>query len=663
MPLVASGLEKDALRDLGLYLIVKEKIMLNTIPDETRKFILEAFAVANPIYCFHLWERSDPIAASIAEFLLNTKSPQKLLGNKDRILNAFTKIQTRFPQYALPLTDPVYHVFPVYAKLLGDAFMATLKITSSEDWEVSDAFGTFGYTDSTSILSRFQYLLKLIEKVWSEFNPGKTIPLRWRKSLTMKLLCPLHFDAIDGESLQVPLVVATLRALCEQPETSTTGKKLPFGYCPVFATGTLDIENGRFGKIAGINEKLAAFIREYGEGLPAILTSHQHMELDNFNRSLLSKVRPLIANNLEELLKLDELRVPLEMLCAPPQLPEIDAMIDTMFRMKRSNRFKDMATIIQWLRPHIQDRPVYAFQLERNLGQTEAHKANFLEAKTRLETASNILNNHRDWFGIAEIIDLATAWGTVAFDVCDTDLAESSLSEAKSLLVHAKATDRVKYWGTICQLKRSTGDYDQAVEAGREAVRIADMALASEAGRDRNYLIHALKAETLLAESQNQWAPLSGRQMHLGFCLHFEAEIARLQKRPFQPPDSPPWSGEWEHPWLFVLLSSARNELNSPEARLEYAQKMVDFAMQMTRGSTESLFALFYSVYEIYNNAIRKSLTEEPLDSLTRWCEALKTKGFPGWYNRLTPYVEKIRWNKGDPMTIVEHLCDAIPYH
>jgi hypothetical protein len=376
---------------------------------------------------------------------------------------------------------------------------------------------------------------------------------------------------------------------------------------------------------------------------------------------------------------LEELRAPLEMMCAPPQLTEIDDMIDTMFRLKRSKRFKDMATIIQWLRPHIQDRPVYAFQVERNLGQVEAHNSNFLVAKDLLETASDVLNSHRPWFGIDDIFDITTAWGTMAFDACDAGLADRYLLEAKVLLIHAKATDRVKYWGAICQLKRLTGDYDQAVEAGRESVRLADMALAREAGRDRNYLIHALiarsrniektksadilEAETLLAESQNQWAPLSNRQMHLGFCLHFDAEIARLQKRPFQPPDSPPWSGEWKHPWLFVLLSSARNELNSPDKRLEYSQKMVDFARQLTKGSTESLFALFYAVYEIYNHAIRKSLTDEPLDRLARWCETVKTKGFPGWYNRLIPYVEKIRLNKGDPMEIVEQLCDAIPYH
>jgi tetratricopeptide (TPR) repeat protein len=394
---------------------------------------------------------------------------------------------------------------------------------------------------------------------------------------------------------------------------------------------------------------------------------------------LLTQARPLIANNLEDLLKLDELRTHLEMLCDPPQLPEIDDMMDTMFRMKRSNRFKDMTTIIQWLHPHIQDRPVYAFQLERNQGLAEAHKGNFSESKARLDTALDILNHHRHWVGIDEIFDLTTAWGTAAFDTCDAGLAEKSLSEAKALLGYAKASDRAKYWGTICQLKRLTGDYDQAVEAGRESVRIADMALAREAGRDRNYLIHALiarsrniektkstdllEAESLLIESQNQWAPLTGRQMHLGFCLHFEAEIARLQKRPFQPPDSPPWSGEWGHPWLFVLLSSARNELNPPDKRLEYSQKMVDFARHLSKGSADSLFVLFYAVYATYNQAIRKSLSEEPLDELTRWCEIHKERGFPGWYNRLIPYIDEIRLNIGDPMAIVERLCEAIPYH
>lgn len=91
---------------------------------------------------------------------------------------------------------------------------------------------------------------------------------------------------------------------------------------------------------------------------------------------------------------------------------------------------------------------------------------------------------------------------------------------------------------------------------------MTDAAWASEAGRSRNYLVHALiaaaresvrsphhalidEAEHLLLASVASWVPkdsAQSRQSHRGFCLHLDAEVKRLRGTPFVP-DEPVWRG------------------------------------------------------------------------------------------------------------------------
>ena len=647
--------------------------MKTACPPETQYLLIKIFAQTNPIYAIRQIKTNPDLAASLKEFLFPTGSRNffTLYGNLERIKNACNGIEG-----ALAIRhEPVVHVFPVYQDILDECFMVPLQIAPSDDWQISDAFGTFRKSSGRkTLLESFEDFLKDIEKIWNTEISGKKLPLRWRKSFAISMKSLLNYDAIDGESLQVPLAVAVLRAFSETLSTPSSAGVLPFGKQPVFSTGALELHTGAFREVEEVAKKLAAFVREYGEGLPAVLTKQQIEALSG--TPLLNQVEIKQANNLTELMKLPELNPALCALCDPPLPTETDRLMGLMFRMRRSIRFGDMRGIIEWLRPSIHS-PVYAFQLERNLGQTFSHKGQFPEARERLNIASEILRAHSEWFGISDIIDLTTAWCTTAVDACAPDMAEYWLTRAEADMDHARASDRVKFWGTRSQLYRMVGDYDKAVEAGQKAVQYADIALAGEAGTDRNYLIHALiararnnpgvrkfdlmEAEKLLQESQNQWAPIEKREAHLGFCLHYQAEIARLQGRPFYIEEKPPWSGHWGHPWMFVLLSGARNEKNAWNDRMRYAKGMVNFSGDLATKIRESLFELFHCILSVYFNSMLEQPVDTQLDHMSAWCGSILEKGFSGWQQRLAPLINTIRANPGK-MKYIDVLCDTFFY-
>jgi hypothetical protein len=646
--------------------------MNDSCPVETQEFLVKAFAQANMIFSASQIKNNMPLCSSLKRFLFppNSLCSLPLIGILERIHE--TCMQLVVPHQIR--TEPVFHIFPVYQHLMDEGFMVPLKIVPSEDWQISDAFGTFGYDSEDTILEVFEAFLQCIEILWHNANSGKVLPLRWRKTFSLSLDMPLHFETLDGQSHQVPLAIAILRAFSETISSAQSSRMLPFGNQPVFSTGKLNLSTGFFDPVEKVEIKLAAFVREFGEGLPAVLTDEQWNSLNgNPIRNQVSLKR---ANNLTELMNLPELKPALNALCDPPLPTEIDHLLALMFQMCRSVRFKDMKYIIEWLRPNIHS-PVYQFQLERNWGQTAAHRGQFTVAKERLDVAGELLKAQPKWFGISDIIDLTTAWCSMAVDSCDPDLAKPSLKQVEAHIDHASASDRVKFWGSRCQLYRMTGEYDLAVDAGYRSVEYADMALAGEAGVDRNYLVHALiararfnpgthvsdlaEAERLLAESRNEWAPFDHRESHLGFCLHYAAEISRLQEQPFEPPEFPPWSGDWGHPWMFVLLSCARNRQNQSVDRMNYAEKLIEFSSKQNR-YPESLFELLDAVYDVYFHAMHQQPVDTGLERVWEWCLQMKQKGFPGWYKRLKPHVRSIRSNPDD-MAHIEALCDAIHYH
>lgn len=653
---------------------------------ETHVFVIKTFAAANPIYCLSLWNTSscgDPhsdFAYRITRFLTNPEYTPTLLGNPSRVQGFFAGLN-KFPEFSqCPNVTPVFHVFPVYSTELDVGLMVPLEIAPDEEWHISDAFGTFGFKNPTYKRPPlvFHELLQRIEKAWLECHPDRVLPLRWRRAFSLHLLCPVHMNTIEGESLQAPLVIALLRAISERPATKKAEAVLPFGNGPIFATGTLQPDH-TFGPIESLERKLEAFVREYGEGLPAILTSYQikMLEATDPGKGFLRAVKVYQADDLPQLFGLLELKEALDRLCEAPHPTEIDHLLASMRRMQQGIRFNDVEAMSKWLLPDIES-PVYRFQLVRQAGLIFAHRGQFSQSQARFDMAADILSQHPHWFGVVEKIQLATAWGTLAFDACDVSSAEPSIRMAQLELPYAPAAEKARFWGTCCQLYRLAGRLDEAVEAGRRAISYTDQALASEGGRDRNYLVHALlararsnpiakagdlaEAAEILRQSQNEWAPLGNtraRQAHLGFCLHYEAEIARLQDRPFYPPEAPPWSGTWGHPWMFVLLSCARNPQHTGEERIHYARRLVAFAISQAR-HPDSLFSLFLAVYRIYLGALPGENLDVPLGDMMAWCRRLGERGFPGWQRRLSPYIDSISMKQPES---VEALCDAIPYH
>ena len=651
---------------------------------ETNLFILRAFLTANPIYALSLCNHpfyKDNLAEPAMRILCSRRCTTVIFGLPLRIQEFFNRIDKPQNLSLCPIIVPVSHVFPVYVKEFDTSFMVPLQVTPNDEWQISDAFGTFGFVDvcQKSISQVFDGLLQRIEQAWLALHPGHVLPLRWRKSFALKLLCPIHFDAIEGESLQVPLVISLLRAMCQEPESERFEAVMPFGNGPVFASGTL-LKDNSFGSIINLKKKIEGFIREYGEKLPAILTTGQINTLNSTDegKSLLDNVVVYCADNLNQLLALEGLHKGLKRLCEAPHPTEIDELLSSMQRMKKGVRFDDAEAMSRWLLPYVKS-PVYYFQLLRQVGMVLTHRGMLIDAHSWFLQASDILSNNSKWFGISEKIQLATAWGTLAFDAFDPSLAESQLRAAEAELSYASAADRARFWGTCCQIYRLSGQLDEAINAGYQSIQFTDIALASEGGRGRNYLIHALitrarynpdtkqnglkEASELLRQSNTEWVPLdnsAAKRVHLGFCLQYEGEIARLQEKAFKPPNAPSWFGTWGHPWLFVLLSCARNTVHNENIRICYAQDLVSYAEKWAERYPDSIFIMLLLIYRLYLGALKGENLIVPLDDLEKWCKNMEARGFSGWKCRLCPTIEMVR--KGIEGS-VEMLCDAIPYH
>lgn len=172
--------------------------------------------------------------------------------------------------------------------------------------------------------------------------------------------------------------------------------------------------------------------------------------------------------------------------------------------------------------------------------------------------------------------------------------------------------------------------------------------LAGDTGQDMNYLIHALlrrgreedlsRAEQLLGESKTIWAPRERAESHLTFCLHYEAELARLRQQRFTPPHEAPYSESWSHAYAFALLSCARNRAHSTEERLAFLERAMDFGKK----GRNPLFQLFHLVYGVYYAGLSGSGAGlEAVRGIGAWCEARSKEGAPGWARWLGPCLEQ----------------------
>ena len=643
-----------------------------------QKNFLFAYVMANPVLLSRLYR-------NMAE-----KEPICARGVRQKVLefNHFDPFLVHIPAKgcckALPLLEQLYpdtflkkeqvlHLFPVWSPNLETGLLVPVSITPAEEWQGTAIFTSF--IDRTTEESPFSTFLQLIEKRWAKLHNGEQLPLRWRSAFSFRLRCPIHMGAVGGHSLQVPLLLMVLRELASGLDTLAAPAEFPLGAQPVFSTGALSHDGNTFLPVFHVPAKARAFLREYGRGLPAVLTTRQQEELSASD--LLHDFEPIIiADCLDDLLEHAEIRPGLSRFAEPPHQTLVDNLLQAMSRSSRSIRFADAAGIADWLLPGVQS-PLYQFRIRRQTAILHAHQGKFREMLPDLEHCRQLLEQHADLFGVNDRCDLATTGLVFGEDAADPEPALTLLESLRPHLHALSLEKRVAWWGSQCQARRMTGDLDEAVRAGNEAVKLADLGRASDSGRDRNYLIHALldrarfgcddkrktddlqQAQILLDQSEGEWAPRDNernRRSHLTFCLHYRAEIARLRQIPFDLPEQPPWQGTWGHAWSFALLSCARNRAFDAEQRLEYAARA---AAAVDGSHAASLFFMLLQVYQIYADALAGKSCAEPSARLQQWYTNLAAEGFPGWQRRIAPILEKM---PQDQLETAELLCNSIPY-
>jgi tetratricopeptide (TPR) repeat protein len=627
--------------------------------------LLQLLGNANPV--FFLKTVNTP-----AERLkvLGSLSRQSLHGDKRQMQAAASQA---FEVYRDLRIDLPWHVFPVYEQSTRDGFVIPLEIHPAQDWQVSDAFGTFGIEKAKDPLDGLVRLLAQVEDAWQE-TFHSVLPARWLKAQTLRLACPAHIDLFEGESLQVPLLVAVLRAL--GGTVAEGAERLPFGQGPVFSTGTLE-PGGAFGEVECVPEKLAGFVRELGPDHPALLTRRQRQLLAE-HPDLLAQVQVIEVSSLVELLSLPELHEALKRQIQEAHHPSLNEGLLTLVQThSRQIRFDEAKHLSQWLLSHVES-PYYRFRLNCELALYCFHQGQFSEAARCFQTAIGLLNIHPELFGVDDLGRIVSILVNLAADACHPEPFRVLLRRLdEESLAAMTAPQRVKVYGALCQFHRFYGEHDQAIAAGRKAVALVDAACAGEAGRSRNYLVHALivayrggqtdpalltEAQMILQAAKTDWAPVDDanrRASHLGFCLHLEAEIARLRGLAFDP-GRPYWVDRiWSHPWLFTLLSCTRNPQNEPSLRQCCIEELVaKSAAFVAKYGVDTLFGLFDAVYRLFDAAYHQCSQEGARQALCAWLKDRAKAGFPGWQDYLSPLI-----HENMDREAIEALCDAIRYH
>jgi hypothetical protein len=578
------------------------------------------------------------------------------------------------PPFPLNVCLP-QHAFPVHDDVSDKGFMVALEAVASDHWEVSDAFARFAPTAGASPLAGLLDLLGWVEQAW-ESQEHSILPLRWWRALRVELLCRLHMDDIDGESLQFPLVVALLRALV----ASVTGQ-LPLSDGPVFATGTVS-PDGSIGPVFCVPQKLEAFVREYGAGRPALLTMQQQHEVQDKAPAALAQVCVCTVASLGDLVTMPGIREGLAIISTDLHPSKAPGLLKLVESLTRSIRFEEVARLSQWVLDSL-DSPYYGYQFLRNSAQVAFHQWRFADGAEILSRARKLLQDPCQSFAPEDRASFLTSVCNVAVDGCEPGAFRDCALWNGLRLADLRGPARVEVLGSWCQFHRMFGNPAEAIRCGQDAVALADTVYPDSAGRSRNYLIHALlvacresngpsgagpgthyldQARTLLAESMGVWAPqddAEARTSHLLFCLPLAAEIARLSGQAFALPDTTqPPDGIWDHPWHFAQLSSARNAQHGRAERAQALDRLVAGSERITaRMGRDSLFGLFDAVFRLYQAAFTGADLALPRQVVGVWLEDTAARGFPGWRDYLTPELAAVTDLPG-----AERLCNAIRY-
>lgn len=582
-------------------------------------------------------------------------------GNKKALYGA--KVGENVLWEGSPEIKQAVHVFPVYSEECKTGFMIPLEISRAKNsvWHVSDAFGRFSRNGEDGDPGQMvEELLELVEGHWKQETP---LLIHARRPLSLSIACPVHMDAIGGESLQVPLLVALLRAAIGE------NGPLPWGDGPVFSSGKVDAR-GVFQDICHLPEKLTGFVREYGKERPAVLTDAQREDLKRDVPESLDKVLVLTANSISELLSLDELGKELKDFAGKsPELPEIPGLAQEMGRLERSRQGKKAKRLAKWVLPHVTGNPVLRFPFLYHKALSACHEGRYRDVAPEFDTIRKLLiEKHPDNFGVNDRIRLAAGWATEAFDNCDDNPALSELFEKlEEQLPFAAMEERARFWGARSQFLRMGDDHKGADEAARKAVDFAKAADPRETGRDRNYLVHALlrqaailipahrkpllcKADLELEQSVKE----DTSNIHQAFCEYYRGEIERLSGKTWKP--VPDMLKDQEHPKSFAWISAARNAENSKDDRILSARKAADSCAGLSRehGATHNIFRLFSHIFR-FQEAVLAGKSGPP-DEVQTW---LDDHGSDGWKRRLDNPLKLAQYL---PEAGAESLCDAIPH-
>lgn len=646
-------------------------------------FALRLFGAANPVWCLQAVQSKTDCTDVLGLFRL----ARTIYGDPASMGAALGKARERLQDSAactLPSkTTPrrPAHVFPVAVTgATGQAgLMVPMLISRHTEWVVSDAFGRLGAERDPTPDPRTALLglLGQIERAWKA-KYSSELPARWLCPLQLRLGCPVHLDLVDGKSLQFPLVVALVRALA-----AGRSGQLPFGDGPVFATGTV-LPDSTVGWVEQLPLKVEGFLREYGTGT-AVLTPAQHRFLEQNARHLLNGLNVQEVESLDDLMGLGPIRAGLDALRTAYHPSMNEVILEAMPGLARSIHFAEIRQLADWSEGHV-TTPYYRFRFAIEASFTAFHKGDFFQAMRLLQPALDIFDAHPNLVGADDLGRLFTVCVNAATDAHTPAMVEHLLPALDQMLGRMRLLQRAQVAGALCQYFRFFDCPDRpmaAVEWGRRAVGWADAGYTSGAGRSRNYLIHSLlvtyrsmpednlikEADALLGEAETVWAPQSEARAyrpHMGFCLHLRAELMRLRRQPFQLPPTPPWGGDWGHPWLFALLACARNEAHALELRIALAQQLCDEANSWTqREGEKSLFGLFSALYALYYAHLVDADPAEPLDCVRGWLSELAERELPGWQIRLNPYLDALSAAATDKTVerAMDELLNAVRYH
>ena len=273
------------------------------------------------------------------------------------------------------------HIIPLYAEALKVGIMVSIRFRPASEWRISDAFGRFQPWGSASPQAAFQKLMRHLEKAFSDEAHGKTIPLRWRQAFDITLGCPVHLDMIPGKSMQLPLALAVIRELGRDPDSD----QLPLGDGPVFCTGEM-FGYGQIGRVEHVVEKAEGFLREYGEGRPAVLPKANKGDLG----SLQGWFQPLLYfSTAADLLKLDGSLT--TRLSSPPEHSQLDVLFNALRHKLLTRDMEDFGSMVHWLETSEGGRStVYQYRLAIDQAYALASKGFVLEPWPQLEKAQRL---------------------------------------------------------------------------------------------------------------------------------------------------------------------------------------------------------------------------------------------------------------------------------